>query len=179
VSPKIQKRAKIDIVIADPSWSKSLPKAALLGRRAARLTLRADPESRSKRSARPAELSLCLADDRTVRRLNKDYLGKDKPTNVLSFPSVSVRSAGGPRDRSPTPVIHGRRHLGDIILAFGTVRREARGQEKTLAQHYCHLVVHGVLHLLGFDHKAKADARIMEDWERSVLAELGYEDPYR
>ena len=107
-----------------------------------------------------AELSLVLADDATVRALNKQWRRQDKPTNVLSFP-------GG------DPIM-----LGDVIVAFETVRREAADQGKTLGDHLSHLVVHGVLHLLGHDHVQDCDADVMEGLERRVLAGLGIADPY-
>lgn len=113
----------------------------------------------------PAELSVVLSDDAAVRVLNRDHRGKDAPTNVLSFPPAFVPPAG------PRP-------LGDVILALETVRREAAEQDKTAVDHLRHLVVHGVLHLCGYDHQTAAEAEEMEDLEREVLAGLGVADPY-
>jgi probable rRNA maturation factor len=106
-------------------------------------------------------LTVALSDDRRVRALNKRHRGKDKPTNVLSYFS------GEPA------------FLGDIVLARQTVWREARAQKKTPADHLAHLVVHGTLHLLGYDHETgEADAERMETRERRILSKLGIADPY-
>lgn len=116
----------------------------------------------------PAELSIVLGDDALVQALNRQWRGQDKPTNVLSFP---VEPAALPRG---VP-----RLLGDVVLAFETVAAEAATQGKPLAHHLRHLIVHGVLHLLGFDHEAVGEAERMEALEVAVLAELGVPDPYR
>lgn len=111
------------------------------------------------------ELCVVLADDAVVRALNRDHRGKDSPTNVLSFPPGFAPPAGA-------------RPLGDVILALETVRREAEEQGKAAVDHLRHLVVHGVLHLSGYDHMTEAEAEEMEDLERAVLAGLGVADPY-
>jgi probable rRNA maturation factor len=99
--------------------------------------------------------------------LNRTWRGKDKPTNVLSFPAPEQPGAAGPR------------HLGDIALAFETLARESEEESKELAHHFAHLIVHGVLHLLGYDHEVEAEAEIMEALEVKALARLGITDPYR
>jgi len=109
-----------------------------------------------------------LTDDGEQRRLNRTYRGKDRPTNVLAFPQAETVPAPG------APAL-----LGDVVLAFETVRREAVEQGKPFADHMRHLVVHGVLHLLGFDHEDAADAMAMEAQEIKILAGLGVPDPYR
>lgn len=117
----------------------------------------------------PVELSVILADDGTVHRLNRDYRGQDKPTNVLSFALAegeAVPDAGGPA------------MLGDIVLAYETVAREAAEAGKRPQDHACHLVVHGVLHLLGYDHGTDAEAETMERLETAILARFGLADPY-
>jgi probable rRNA maturation factor len=123
----------------------------------------------------PAEMSLVLADDALVRTLNRDYRDKDKPTNVLSFAlldgsddtdDVLARDEG-------MPIL-----IGDVILAFETVQREAREQGKSVEDHLTHLVIHGVLHLLGYDHLSDSDADRMERLETSILARMGIADPY-
>lgn len=111
-----------------------------------------------------AELSIVLGNDDAIRILNRDYRGKDGPTNVLSFPARAV--GAGPR------------MLGDIVLAFETVAAEAAEQAKPVADHLRHLVVHGMLHLLGFDHETDADAERMESLETGILATMGISDPY-
>lgn len=108
----------------------------------------------------PLELSILFTDDAAIRRLNRDYRGLDKPTNVLSFPQPSGQL------------------LGDIILAFETVEREAALAGKPLRAHMGHLVVHGFLHLVGFDHEDDAEAEEMEALERAALKRMGIADPY-
>ena len=117
----------------------------------------------------PAELSVVLADDALVQTLNRDYRGKDKPTNVLSF--ALTESDSPEAEDAPTL-------LGDVVLAWETVAREAGEQGKPLADHLSHLVVHGVLHLLGYDHEVDAEAEEMERLEVEVLATLDVSDPY-
>ncbi len=109
------------------------------------------------------DLTVLLTDDEAVRDLNSRFRSKDAPTNVLSFPA--------PQTAHP--------HLGDIALAHGVCAAEAAAQGKRLADHLSHLVVHGVLHLLGYDHQADAPAAAMEAMERHILADLGVADPYR
>ena len=109
-----------------------------------------------------------LGDDGLVRRLNRDFRGKDRPTNVLSFALTEGEPAP---DTGPVM-------LGDVVLAFDTVAREAREQSKSERDHALHLVVHGVLHLMGYDHGSEAEARVMERMETRVLADLGIADPY-
>jgi probable rRNA maturation factor len=111
------------------------------------------------------EVSIVLGGDDRVRALNRTYRKKDRPTNVLSFPQ------GGRND--------GRRLLGDVVLAFQTAEREAEDQGKPFADHATHLLVHGLLHLLGYDHGEDDDAAIMEAEEARVLKGLGIADPYR
>lgn len=117
----------------------------------------------------PAELSVVLADDALVHQLNRDYRGKDRPTNVLSF---ALTEAEEP-EAEGAPLM-----LGDVILAFETVEREAAEQGKSPPDHMTHLVVHGVLHLLGYDHETDDDAEEMEDLETRILATLDIADPY-
>jgi len=112
------------------------------------------------------EISLLLTDDDGIRTLNRDFREKDKPTNVLSFPSAALPGMPGPR------------HLGDIALAYETLVREAEDEGKRVEDHAVHLVVHGTLHLLGYDHEVTAQAEIMEGLEVKALAMLGIADPY-
>jgi probable rRNA maturation factor len=115
------------------------------------------------------EISLLLTDDAQVRQLNRDYRHKDKPTNVLSFPALD--------DDTPIPP-EGPVLLGDVIIARETTEREAYEESKSLKNHLSHLVVHGVLHLLGYDHIEDDEAEEMESLERSILGALGVPDPY-
>jgi probable rRNA maturation factor len=120
-----------------------------------------------------AEVSVLLCDDARMRELNRSYRGQDRATNVLSFPAQDLDPERVQSARPPRPVL-----LGDIVLAAETVRREAAAEGKRIADHLCHLLVHGCLHLLGHDHQTTAGARRMERLERLVLADLGISDPY-
>jgi probable rRNA maturation factor len=145
----------IDIEIEEPAWTHSQPDAEALALRAAQAVL--DSEG-----AVGEGVTLLLTDDVTVRELNARFRSKDAATNVLSFPAP------------PNP----ERHLGDVALAYGVCVREAAEQGKPLAHHLQHLVAHGVLHLLGYDHESDEEAEAMEGLERVVLAGLGVPDPY-
>ena len=116
------------------------------------------------------DITLRVVDDQEIRTLNREYRGKDKPTNVLSFPFDMPE--GLPED-ALEPL------LGDIVISAPVVRREAAEQNKTLDAHWAHMVTHGVLHLLGYDHIDDQDAELMEALEVRALAELGYPDPYQ
>lgn len=116
----------------------------------------------------PAELSLLFTDDDRIRTLNRDWRGKDKPTNVLSFPAFAV----APGDLLP-PL------LGDIVLAQETISSEAALEGKPFDHHLTHLIVHGLMHLVGYDHESEDDAEEMEGLERRALARLAIPDPYR
>ena len=113
------------------------------------------------------EVSVLLSSNRVVHDLNRDHRGKDTPTNVLSFPG----EIDGPAKDADIL-------LGDVVLAWETVRDEAQGAGKPVQDHMAHLVVHGVLHLLGYDHESDADAKVMERLEVDSLACLGLPDPY-
>ncbi|MEM9682494.1 MAG: rRNA maturation RNase YbeY [Pseudomonadota bacterium] len=154
----------VDVTISDAAWTAQLPEAAAMAREASRAAWRAVAPA----GADGAELSLLLADDAAVRDLNRAHRGQDRPTNVLSF------SLGTPSSPDGVPTL-----LGDVVLASGVVSREAKDQGKPLAAHFRHLVVHGVLHLAGFDHETRPDADAMEALEVEILAGLGVSDPYR
>jgi len=113
----------------------------------------------------PAELSIVLTNDGKQQALNKKWRGQDRPTNVLSFPQIE-----------PFAPVGGL--LGDIVLAYETVFEQAREQQKTLCDHLSHLVVHGFVHILGYDHQTGIEASQMESLEVRVLAHLGIADPY-
>jgi probable rRNA maturation factor len=148
---RVTGRSRVDVVLLDAAWVKALPGVERLVRKAARAAL----------GARVRSLAVALSDDRRVRTLNRRDRKKDKPTNVLSYPSGE------------------KAFLGDIVLARQTVLREARAQKKLPADHLAHLVVHGTLHLLGHDHETSdADADRMEALERRILNKLGISDPY-
>ena len=115
------------------------------------------------RELRSGSVSVALSSDAHVAELNERFRGIAKATNVLSFPAGAVAADG---------------HLGDIVLAWETVEREAREQDVSLVHHVQHLVVHGILHLLGYDHTTTADAERMEALEIKILSELGVANPY-
>lgn len=149
----------IEVEIEDHDWNAALPDVAARVERAARAALLA--------AETDGDLVILLADDEAVRDLNARFRGRDQATNVLSFPAGEAAGA--------QPDVH----LGDLALALGVCVREAEAQNKPLAHHLAHLVVHGVLHLLGRDHEADDEAEAMEAEERTILAEMGIPDPYR
>ena len=117
-----------------------------------------------------AEIAVMLTDDSGIRTLNSNWRGIDKPTNVLSFPALQPERAPKPGDAP--------RMLGDIAIAYETMRREADEEQKPFDHHLSHLAVHGFLHLIGYDHEKDDDAEVMESLEREILAQLGIPDPY-
>jgi probable rRNA maturation factor len=145
----------IDIRMADRRWRKVRGLSARL-RQSAELAL--------KRGKAPvgSRLTILLADDRYLKDLNHQFRGKNKPTNVLSFPADRAKDS----------------YLGDIALAYGVTAEEARIGTAHFVDHAMHLTVHGVLHLLGFDHETKRGAAVMEPLETRILNELGVADPY-
>lgn len=151
----------IDITIEAEGWSAITDLESLVDRAVA-----AGLAEARIQPMKGAELSLLMTDDARMRRINNTWRAKDKPTNVLSFPAV-------PADRiaaSPS--------LGDIALALETLQREAAEENRPLEAHLSHLVIHGLLHLLGEDHETDEEADIMEAREVAALARLGYENPY-
>lgn len=145
--------SRIVLRVEEPAWRRRLPGASALARAAAKAALAAA-------GGKPqGDLCLVLVGDSLQRRLNRDFRGADKATNVLSF------------DGAPAS-------LGDVVLALETVAAEAESQGKSLADHVAHLVVHGVLHLMGYDHRTRAEGGRMERLEIDILADLGVADPY-
>ena len=142
----------IEIEVEAEAWTGALPDVEAVVERAAQAAL----------GTADGDIVVLLTDDDAVRELNGRFRDKDKSTNVLSFPA--------PENAFP--------HLGDIVLAYGVCATEAEAQAKTLADHLSHLVVHGVLHLLGRDHEDDAEAEEMEAEEREILAQIGVADPY-
>ena len=147
----------VDIAVTEDAWRKVRGARSLIARavEAARVRVRRDGHE---------ELCVVLCNDAEIRRLNRTWRGKDKATNVLSFPA------------SPA---HGTiPHLGDIAVAHETVVREAADEGKAVAAHLAHMIVHGYLHLIGYDDETTSEAEIMETLERDILGSLGYSDPY-
>ena len=157
----------VEVSVPCDAWGSACADAAALAETAARATL---GRAAGANAGVPLILGVILTDDAEQRELNRSYRGTDAPTNVLAFAlcdPASARPAG-------SPVL-----LGDVVVAFETVAREAAEQHKNLAGHLAHLVVHGVLHLLGFDHQNAAEAEAMELLEVEILKILGVPDPYR
>lgn len=123
--------------------------------------------------AKTGEVSLLLTDDREIRSLNKTYRARDQATNVLSFPGQDLIEGKANAPRAPGPVL-----LGDIAISFERLQAEASEQEKELVDHFAHLLVHGTLHLLGYDHGHDTEASVMEGLEASILKTLGFAAPY-
>lgn len=121
----------------------------------------------------PVEISLLACDDTAIAELNADHRGKAKATNVLSWPAEELTPPALPR---PDP--DGTVPLGDIAISFDTCAREAAASGKPLDLHVTHLIVHGTLHLLGYDHEIDAEADVMERLETEILGKLGHPDPY-
>ena len=160
---------KIDVLVDSGCWKN--PRAAgVVVRRAVR-------QAAAALSTRAAELAIVLTDDAAMRRLNRDWRGIDAATNVLSF-ATRHRANRHKLDRANRPGNQLGDHLGDLVLAYQTVKREARRDGKSFDHHLAHLAVHGFLHLLGYDHESDAEARRMESAERAILRDLAVPDPY-
>ncbi len=164
---------EVDVSMPCPVWKEAVPSVEDLCRHAAFAAfLEGAPGKHRASGDKPlAEVSLVLADNAFIQPLNEKYRGRNVPTNTLSF---AFREDEG---RAPQPQ-DAPEMLGDVVLAFETARAEAGAEGKSLADHLRHLVVHGVLHLLGRDHQTAKDARIMERLEIQALARLDVADPY-
>lgn len=167
----------LDLSLADEAWQVAIPALYSLTHKAV-LTAYSHamaPAFGAKASAafHLVEVSVLLSDDAQIKQLNRDYRGSDKPTNVLSFATLEDAEERRLMEQ------RGELSLGDIILARQILVREAQEQNKSIEAHYLHLLVHGFLHLLGYDHIEDDQAEEMEKMERQILASLGLEDPYR
>lgn len=151
--PRLQE--SILVVVDDPGWRKVRGLLPRLKRAAAAAEKAAKFRGRSS-------FTVLLSSDRKLKSLNRDFRGRNKPTNVLSFPAPENKE----------------QYRGDVALALGVTRREAKSAGKTLLDHTTHLVVHGVLHLAGYDHIGARDAKVMEKLEVEILGGLGIADPY-
>jgi len=124
------------------------------------------------------EANIIMTDDKTVQHLNHEYRNKNKTTNVLSFPQIDMTAPEGLLTYEKLPA-ELPLQLGDIFIAYETVLDEAQKQHKKFKSHFSHLIIHGILHLLGYDHLEEEEATVMENLERSLMNELGYDDPYK
>ena len=154
---------EVDVIVADSRWSSAWPDPAPLATQAVEAVLAL---VRPAGQGNGLDIALSLDSDAGIRDLNRAWRGKDQPTNVLSFPAADHGPGGEAR------------HLGDIVLAYETVVREAQSESKSPVHHAAHLVVHGTLHLLGYDHEGDAEGDAMEALEIQALARLGIADPY-
>ena len=154
--PAPRAKLKIDVLVDSDCWNQPAKARAIVRRAVA--------EAAATVSTTGTELAIVLTDDSAIRQLNRLWRGIDAATNVLSFPSK--RAA----DEPP--------HLGDIVLAYETIAREAGTEGKPFAHHLAHLVVHGFLHLIGYDHDKDSNAEAMEQTERKILRRLNIPDPY-
>jgi probable rRNA maturation factor len=162
----------VETDIAAGDWDASADWEALAANACA-AALAQTPYAGIAELAAAAEVSVRFSDDAEVQTLNRDYRGKDKPTNVLSFPMVAPDLFDSLADSDDGEIL-----LGDIVLAAETVAREAAEKYISIAHHTTHLIVHGTLHLLGYDHEDEGQAEHMEMLERNALAGLGVADPY-
>ncbi len=158
----------LDLQFTDRRWRR-IPKLRARLEKAAAVTLAHLP----KNLRFPCTATLLLADDKTIRQLNRDFRGFDRPTNVLSFPQFAPRELTK-KGKKREPVT-----LGDVVIAYQYVVAEAEKDRKPLINHVTHLLIHGLLHLFGYDHAADAEADSMERLEKRIMAKLGLPDPYK
>lgn len=163
----------LDIVIEDNRWQTvDIGVLAQTAVRAALTSQDLDPVQ--------TELSILACDDTRIATLNADFRGKPTPTNVLSWPNEErAASRAGDKPQVPEPGLDGMIELGDIAISYDTCCAEAIAAGKSIEAHVTHLIVHGVLHLLGYDHVRDPDATLMEQLETGILGKLGHDDPYR
>jgi len=153
----------IDIQMQSPLW-KAQPLASQ--------TIRAAVDAAAgELSTEGGEVSILLTDDSEIARLNRDWRGIDRPTNVLSFPASDYGADQGEK-------LQGEKLLGDIVIAYETLERESRDESRDFLHHLAHLAVHGFLHLVGFDHETDAQAEEMEGLESRIMMRLNMPDPY-
>lgn len=154
----------LEVLVNSQAWLEALPRAQAICRRAVEAAFAV-----IRFTVDQAEMSVVLTDDDSIRALNRAWLARDAPTNVLAFPA----SAAGERPAPGHPLL-----LGDVVVAFETAAAEAAREGKLLEHHLSHLVVHGTMHLLGYDHGSPQEADAMERLEVTALAGLGIPDPY-
>jgi probable rRNA maturation factor len=158
---------RLDLLIHDDRWRR-IPRLGARLEKTAVITLAHLP----KILRFPCTMTVMLTADAAIRQLNYDFRGIDKPTNVLSFPQFE------PRELTKKGRSKGASHLGDIVISYQYVVAEAKKDHKILINHLTHLLIHGILHLFGYDHLSAADAARMERLEKKVMAALGLPDPY-
>ena len=162
------KSHEIDVTISEPEWTTSFLDVEEISAKAMKNALKMAHLPRVLRG-RQIEASIVLANDDLIQVLNREYRDMDKPTNVLSFASLDADD--------PIPD-DGPVHIGDIILSFQTIDREAKDEDKFFKDHFTHMIVHGTLHLLGYDHIEEDEANIMEAMEIRILEKMNIQNPY-
>ena len=160
---------RIESQVTHAAWREAMPDLTRRAKRAAKAALAV-----AAPVAAEAELALVFVDDAASRTLNRDWRGKDKPTNVLAFAAQEAKAG----TRPPAAVTDGPLLLGDVVLAYETIAGEAEAGGVPFGDHASHLIVHGILHLLGYDHQRPREARVMETLEAQALATIGIANPY-
>ena len=161
-------KLNIEINITSSLWYKNFENIDILINKVSDFSLK---QISFSKFAKDVELSILLSCDEYIKKLNKKFRGKNKKTNVLSFPSEKL-------DIGQYSNIANNFILGDIVFAFETIQKESEEQNKKIEDHFCHLLVHGILHLTGYDHIEDCEAQIMEQLEVNILEKLGIDNPY-
>ncbi len=165
----------LDINIEDKRWNEALTNISILMEKVKTAVfeyVKTNMKLKILNIKKPFFIGICLSDDRQVQHLNKEFRNLDKPTNVLSFANIDDP------DFLEESKYYPEFDLGSIIIAYETMNREAEEQDISLEAHFCHLLTHGFLHLLGFDHIKAEDAQQMEKMETDILASLEIDNPY-
>lgn len=170
---------KLAVTVQMASSRRGVPHARSFNRWAQAACAPYLPQSRKDQHEKQLALTIRVVGAAESRRLNRTWRAKDKPTNVLSFPAAPLAPGNnGVPSRLSARKFSALHELGDLAICAPVVAREAKEQGKTTQAHWAHMVVHGVLHLLGFDHENDRDATVMEAREAKILAQFGYDNPY-
>lgn len=163
---------ELDVLIDEPAWETALPDVGARCREAARAAWQESAPNQRGLLQEVTAACLLLTSDERIRALNRQFRGLDEPTDVLSFPAVEADVLAAAGAEGPPP------ELGDIVIALQTTLADATREGRPVSDHLSHLVIHGMLHLLGHDHQRDAEAEEMEALEARILASLGIPDPY-
>lgn len=160
----------VALTVASTAWQDAFEALEPLAARIVRATL---DQAATAPWLKAGEVSLLLTDDEEIRALNATFRARDQATNVLSFPGLDLVEGRAETPAPPGPIL-----LGDVVISFERLAEEATEQQKALVDHFAHLLVHGTLHLLGYDHGDDAQAQLMEGLEATILKTLGFSAPY-